>query len=190
VTSIDPATTLGALGGTTANPAGGSASASQVAPPAGSGSSNPLNQLDNTQTFLQLLVAQLENQDPLNPTDPTSFMTEISQLTSVEAQTTLANEQQVTAADSMLGKLVTGLDASGDSVTGVVSGVLLSSSGAPELTVGPDGTAVALTSVTKVAEQAGTSTGTSGASTSTSTPAGTASTSTPAGTTASSTSGS
>jgi flagellar basal-body rod modification protein FlgD len=149
VTTIDPTSALGASqAAATQDQAAASASAA--------GGTNPLNQLDNTQTFLQLLVAQLQNQDPLNPTDPTSFMTEISQLTSVEAQTTLANEQQVTAADSMLGDVVTGLDASGQSVSGVATGVLLSSSGSPELTVGPDGTAVALTSVTKVAQQSST----------------------------------
>jgi flagellar basal-body rod modification protein FlgD len=156
VTTIDPTSALGA---SQAAATQDQAATSAAAP----GGTNPLNQLDNTQTFLQLLVAQLENQDPLNPTDPTSFMTEISQLTSVEAQTTLANEQQVTAADSMLGDVVTGLDASGKSVSGVVTGVLLSSTGSPQLTVGPDGTAVALTSVTKVAQQSasGTTGGTS-----------------------------
>lgn len=35
--------------------------------------------------FLTLLVTQLENQDPLDPTDTAEFMTEMCQLTSVEA---------------------------------------------------------------------------------------------------------
>jgi flagellar hook assembly protein FlgD len=56
---------------------------------AAQGSQTPsgLNQLDNSQTFLNLLVAQLKNQDPDNPSDPTAFMTEIAQLTSVQSQT-------------------------------------------------------------------------------------------------------
>lgn len=35
--------------------------------------------------FLQLLVAQLQNQDPLDPTDPNQFMSELCQMTQVES---------------------------------------------------------------------------------------------------------
>lgn len=115
----------------------------------GASSSSPLNQLDNTQTFLKLLVAQLENQNPDSPTNPTSFMTEISQLAGVESQTSLSSEEQVVAADSMLGMQVTGQGAAG-MVEGVVSGVLLSSSGAPQLTLDGSSTELALSAVTKV----------------------------------------
>ena len=94
-----------------------------------------LNQLDNSQTFLQLLVAQLKNQDPLNPSDPTSFMTEIAQLTAVQSQTSLSSEEQTVAADSMIGFTVGGSGASGSKLTGQVTGVLLSTTGAPTLEV-------------------------------------------------------
>lgn len=120
-----------------------------------SATSNPLNQLDNAQTFLQLLVAQLQNQDPTNPTDPTAFMTEIAQLTSVESQTSLSAEEQTVAADSMIGLTVTGTDSSGSSLSGQVTGVLLSSSGAPTLEVQPaTGQAqdLSLTNITAVAQ--------------------------------------
>jgi flagellar basal-body rod modification protein FlgD len=117
--------------------------------------SSGLNQLDNSQTFLQLLVAQLENQDPTNPTDPTSFMTEIAQLTSVQSQTSLSAEEQTVAADSMIGLTVTGAGSSGATLTGQVTGVELSSSGAPTLEV-QDGNGPAqnlsLTDVTSVTE--------------------------------------
>jgi flagellar basal-body rod modification protein FlgD len=117
--------------------------------------SSGLNQLDNSQTFLQLLVAQLENQDPTSPTDPTAFMTEIAQLTAVQSQTSLSAEEQTVAADSMIGLTVTGDTSAGTPLTGQVSGVLLSQSGAPTLEV-EDGSAgpqnVALTSVTSVTE--------------------------------------
>ena len=102
---------------------------------AGSQTATGLNQLDNSQTFLQLLVAQLQNQDPDNPTDPTSFMTEIAQLTAVQSQTSLNAEEQTVAADSMLDRTVTGTGSNGQSVTGTVTGVLLSSSGPPTLSV-------------------------------------------------------
>jgi flagellar basal-body rod modification protein FlgD len=127
-------------------------SGAAAAPPSASG----LNQLDNSQTFLQLLVAQLENQDPTNPTDPTSFMTEIAQLTAVQSQSSLAAEEQTVAADSMIGLTVTGAGAEGASISGQVSGVLLSSSGAPTLEVEPasGGPAenMSLTNVTSVTQ--------------------------------------
>lgn len=102
---------------------------------AGSSGATGVNQLDNSQTFLQLLVAQLENQDPTNPTDPTAFMTEIAQLTEVQSQTSLASEEQTVAADSMIGNDVVGSDQSGNPVSGNVTGVLLSSTGTPFLMV-------------------------------------------------------
>jgi flagellar basal-body rod modification protein FlgD len=34
--------------------------------------------------FLQLLVAQLQNQDPLNPTDSTTFVTQLAQFSELE----------------------------------------------------------------------------------------------------------
>lgn len=94
-----------------------------------------VNQLDNPQTFLQLLVAQLKNQDPSNPTNPTSFMTEIAQLTAVQSQTSLNAEEQTVAADSMIGRTVTGVASNGSPLTGTVTGVQLSPSGPPELDV-------------------------------------------------------
>ena len=125
--------------------------------PAGAAPAAGLNQLDNTQTFLQLLVAQLKNQDPTNPSDPSQFMTEIAQMTAVQSQTSLAAEDQVVAADSMIGRAVTATGASGTPVSGMVDGVLLSSSGPPELQVGSGASAqdVALTSVTQVSAAPG-----------------------------------
>jgi len=36
------------------------------------------------QMFLQLLVAQLQNQDPLNPTDSTQFVSQLAQFSELE----------------------------------------------------------------------------------------------------------
>ncbi len=44
------------------------------------GSSNVLGKDD----FLRLLVAQMENQDPLNPSDPTEFTAQLAQFSSLE----------------------------------------------------------------------------------------------------------
>jgi flagellar basal-body rod modification protein FlgD len=140
--------------------------ATQAAASSSASSTSGLNQLDNTQTFLQLLVAQLQNQDPDNPTDPTAFMTEIAQLTAVQSQTTLDAEEQTVAADSMIGQTVSGLTSGGTAASGVVTSVLLSSSGSPELQLGTGSTAtdMPLTSVTQVSATASTSTGSTGSS--------------------------
>src|SRR5579864_3269908 len=38
----------------------------------------------NEQTFLQLLVTQLKNQDPTNPVDGTQFVTQLAQFSELE----------------------------------------------------------------------------------------------------------
>jgi flagellar basal-body rod modification protein FlgD len=40
--------------------------------------------LANKEVFLQMLVAQIQNQDPLNPTDGAQFMTQLAQFSSLE----------------------------------------------------------------------------------------------------------
>lgn len=125
--------------------------ASTSSSPTSAGSSTGgLNQLDNTQTFLNLLVAQLKNQDPSNPANPTSFMTEIAQLTAVQSQTTLNAEEQTVAADSMLGQRISGTGSGGQAVSGTVTAVLLNSSGPPQLTLAGKSGSVALDQVTQV----------------------------------------
>src|SRR5580704_16990435 len=42
--------------------------------------------LGNEQTFLQLLVAQLQYQDPLQPADGTQFVTQLAQFSDLEQQ--------------------------------------------------------------------------------------------------------
>jgi flagellar basal-body rod modification protein FlgD len=38
----------------------------------------------DSQTFLLLLVTQLKNQDPLNPQDPTQFISQLAEFSSLE----------------------------------------------------------------------------------------------------------
>jgi len=76
----------------------------------GSSSSNQINE----NTFLQLLVAQMQYQDPLSPTDSTDFLTqtaaftEVSTLQQIETdQTQIQNTNQLLAASGMVGHAVT-----------------------------------------------------------------------------------
>ena len=45
---------------------------------------NPTDKLANESTFLQLLVAQIKNQDPLNPTDSMQFVGQLVQFSQLE----------------------------------------------------------------------------------------------------------
>jgi flagellar basal-body rod modification protein FlgD len=63
--------------------------AAQQAAASASGNSAATSALDplaSEQTFLQLLVAQLQNQDPTNPQDGTQFVAELAQFSSVEQE--------------------------------------------------------------------------------------------------------
>lgn len=43
-----------------------------------------LDSLANENTFMQLLVSQIKNQDPLNPTDSVQFLGQLTQLSQLE----------------------------------------------------------------------------------------------------------
>ena len=60
--------------------ASGTAPASTTA----AASANPVSGMANQQTFLQLLVAQIKNQDPMSPTDSMQFVTQLAQFSSLE----------------------------------------------------------------------------------------------------------
>jgi flagellar basal-body rod modification protein FlgD len=65
------------------------------------------------QMFLQLLVAQLQNQDPLNPTDSTQFVSQLAQFSELE---------QVMAIRTDTDTLTTDASAAASSSTGAASG--------------------------------------------------------------------
>jgi flagellar basal-body rod modification protein FlgD len=49
-----------------------------------SGASSSVGSGVNEQMFLNLLVAQLKNQDPMNPTDSTQFVSQLAQFSELE----------------------------------------------------------------------------------------------------------
>jgi flagellar basal-body rod modification protein FlgD len=121
-----------------------------------SASSAVSNSALSDNTFLQLMTAELRDQNPLDTSnDPTQYVTQLAQFTSLEQQTNtaqsaarLATQQETTAALTMIGKTATYVNSSGSAQTGTVESVDLTSTG-PTLTIG--GTpGIAYSNVTEV----------------------------------------
>jgi flagellar basal-body rod modification protein FlgD len=109
-------------------------------------STSGTSSLLNKDQFLQLMMAKLQNQNPMSPnsSDPTQYVTELAQFTALEQQTNTAQStaqsaqaNQATQALALLGHTVSYIDPSGNSGTGVVQKVDFTSSG-PTLTVNGD----------------------------------------------------
>ena len=58
--------------------------ASQTTDPTASSAVSNVDGLANENTFLQLLVAQIKNQDPTNPTDSVQFLSQLAQFSQLE----------------------------------------------------------------------------------------------------------
>ena len=114
--------------------------------------SSATSQTLSEQDFLNLLVTQMTNQDPLNPMTNQDMLSQMVQFSTLESntsmQSTLADMQSSQAlsdANSLIGKQVTlETDTSGTTTTGTVSGVDISS-GTPEIVV--NGQSYALSTV-------------------------------------------
>ena len=72
----------------------------------------PRNQAD-TQTFLRLLITQLQHQDPLNPTTNEDFLAQLAQFQSLEQQIVMTKQNEMillsttlASASSLIGKEV------------------------------------------------------------------------------------
>ena len=84
--------------------------------------------------FLQLLVAQMQNQDPLNPTDATEQLSQLASFSNVEQGIKMNQKLEsmltvssLTQADAVIGRTLTSADGT---VTGVVKSVKVTDSGA------------------------------------------------------------
>jgi flagellar basal-body rod modification protein FlgD len=110
----------------TATPAGGSIS--------GTSPENP-NGVLGQNDFLKLMIAQLQAQNPLEPSNGNEYVTELAQFTQLEQTTNLANASELSSAVQLIGHTVTYADpATGSTATGKVESVQSSTSG-PTLTV-------------------------------------------------------
>jgi flagellar basal-body rod modification protein FlgD len=106
-----------------------------------SGSSGPARAVNNElgkDAFLQLLVLQLQNQDPLEPVDNANMLAQLAQFSALEGQQNLndnftnlaGNIDQLNfiSASQLLGKSVQGVDVNGTLREGIVEGVHLDGS--------------------------------------------------------------
>ncbi len=85
-------------------------------------------------SFLKILVAEMQNQDPTQPTDPTQFVSQLASFSSVEQQvnansklTAMLSSMGLGQAGSMIGRTVTSSDGT---VSGQVVSVQVTSDGA------------------------------------------------------------
>lgn len=97
----------------------------------------------NYNQFLQLLVAELQHQDPTSSTDPTQYMSQLASFSTVEqqVQTNSTLDALLSAqASTMIGKSVTSADGK---TSGIVVSVELSTGGGAVATL-KDGSKVTL----------------------------------------------
>ncbi|MDD1520158.1 flagellar hook assembly protein FlgD [Bradyrhizobium sp. DASA03005] len=100
-------------------------------------------------TFLQLLIAEMKNQDPTNPMDTSQYMSQFAQLSTVEQamQTNskldaLLSSQSLSQANGLIGKTVSFTDSTGATFSGKVVSVSINSDGS--IATLQDGTKVAV----------------------------------------------
>jgi len=88
-------------------------------------------------TFLQLLIAEMKNQDPTNPMDTSQYMSQFAQLSTVEQamQTNskldaLLSSSALSQADGLIGRTASFTDSTGATVTGKIASVSINTDGA------------------------------------------------------------
>lgn len=90
-------------------------------------------------SFLQLLIAQIKNQDPLNPMDSTEYVSQLASFSSVEQAIKTNNKLDgvltslsLSQADGLIGRTVTGADGG----SGVIESLRITASGVVAILAG------------------------------------------------------
>lgn len=107
-------------------------------------------ELISSDTFLSLLVAEMTNQDPMEPTSNTEFVTQMAQFTSLQYSKDAATYSMSNYASSLVGKTVSAQKMDGSEVvtkTGVVESVLKSGD---SYTVKIDGVSFDISKITSI----------------------------------------
>ncbi len=83
-----------------------------------------------SEEFLNVLIEELQNQDPFDPQDSSALLEQLSSLRNIEAQLSLeqklndlVTQNQVASAGNLIGKLVEGHSTGGSSTEGLVTSV-------------------------------------------------------------------
>lgn len=110
----------------------------------GTSSTSSLSSEITMENFLTLFVTQLQNQNPLDPTDNTEFMSQLAQFSTLEQEqsqtkylsnitsieTASLQLDQISMASTFVGKTIKySSDDSGEELSGVVDGVKLEEDG-------------------------------------------------------------
>ena len=147
---------VAALSGTAGNSSTSGSSAASGSSTAGSSSSATSSGLAGItpDDFLQMLITELKNQDPMNPTNSDQIMQQISQIRNIQATSDLTTSlnsvvlgQSLATAGSLIGRQIEGLASNGTQVSGAVSSVSIKN-GTPEVNVG--GQTLGLSNITSV----------------------------------------
>lgn len=96
----------------------------------------------NVETFTKLLVAELQNQDPMSPMDSAQIIQQVAEIRSIQSNTELSDTlhavllgQNVATASSLIGRTIRGLTDDSKPITGAVNRVSIAD-GATKLYVG------------------------------------------------------
>ena len=80
--------------------------------------------------FMKVMIAQLQHQDPMNPSSSSDLLTQMSQISQLQSNQDLSTnlkglslQQSIGAGGNLIGKTVSGLDDGGNQVNGVVTSV-------------------------------------------------------------------
>jgi flagellar basal-body rod modification protein FlgD len=109
--------------------------------------------------FMKILLSELTNQDPLEPTDSGAVLEQLSSIRSIESQVklqdsleALVTQNAISSSANMIGKIIAGLDSNNETVTGLVISVRVQD-GQPILQL-DDGTAIPADRVTEIVDPA------------------------------------
>ena len=94
---------------------------------------NPASTLSQAD-FLKLLVAQMQNQDPMNPQSDTDMAAQMAQFSSLTESTNMSSSLSMMQANSLVGSTVNLQIDSNTTASGVVQGVVMTN-GSPEVIV-------------------------------------------------------
>jgi flagellar basal-body rod modification protein FlgD len=90
----------------------------------------------NANDFIKMMVTQLQNQDPLQPTGSDQLLSQMSQIGQLQSATDLQAslkglvlQNQIGAAGNLIGKSVSGTDANSQPAQGIVDSVRVGSDG-------------------------------------------------------------